>query len=222
MIDFNLGKKSIAFGRSQEVPMPEVADVPAASALHAVSPPDASWSSINLAEAVPGVMTPLCASVWVPASELGLRAPFAAMGVLPADQAVIPEDPSRRITGAFYGRMAVRVDFLCEMGDLIPGQSGEALSRDFFGFVPDDFVSQPSMRRLPWIVARYPRTLLQIAGRIDRLRADTDAWWRTQISRIESLPGEQARSAVDRSGCPLQRNTGRTSGGQRLRYPAAA
>lgn len=64
--------------------MPEVADVPAASALHAVSPPDASWSSINLAEAVPGVMTPLCASVWVPASELGLRAPFAAMGVLPA------------------------------------------------------------------------------------------------------------------------------------------
>jgi pyruvate, water dikinase len=196
MIDFNLGKKSIAFGRSQEVPMPEVADVPAASALHAVSPPDASWSSINLAEAVPGVMTPLCASVWVPASELGLRAPFAAMGVLPADQAGIPEDPRRHITGAFYGRMAVRVDFLCEMGDLIPGQSGEALSRDFFGFVPDDFVSQPSMRRLPWIVTRYPRTLLQIAGRIDRLRADTDAWWRTQISRIESLPGEQTRTLL--------------------------
>jgi hypothetical protein len=35
MIDFNLGKKSVAFGRSQEVPMPEAADVPAASALHA-------------------------------------------------------------------------------------------------------------------------------------------------------------------------------------------
>jgi PEP-utilising enzyme, mobile domain len=30
MIDFNLGKKSVAFGRSQEVPMPEAADVPAA------------------------------------------------------------------------------------------------------------------------------------------------------------------------------------------------
>lgn len=47
--------------------MPEEADAAAASALHAVSPPDASWSSVNLAEAVPGVMTPLCASVWVPA-----------------------------------------------------------------------------------------------------------------------------------------------------------
>ena len=35
MIDFNLGKK-IAFGRSQEVPMPEAAGVPATSALHAL------------------------------------------------------------------------------------------------------------------------------------------------------------------------------------------
>jgi pyruvate, water dikinase len=175
--------------------MPEVADA-AASALHAISPPGASWSSINLAEAVPGVMTPLCASVWVPASELGLRAPFAAMGVLPANEVVIPEDPDQRITGAFYGRMAVRVDFLCEMGDLIPGQSGEALSRDFFGFVPEDFVSRPSSRRLPWIAARYPRTLLQIGRRIDRLRADTDAWWRTQISGIGSLSGEQTRALL--------------------------
>ena len=176
--------------------MPEVADAASASVLHAVSPPGASWSSINLAEAVPGVMTPLCASVWVPASELGLRAPFAAMGVLPAGQTAIPEDPAQRITGAFYGRMAVRVDFLCEMGDLIPGQSGEALSRDFFGFVPPDFVSRPSMRRLPWIVARYPRTLLQIARRIDQLRADTDSWWRTQISDIASLSGEQTRALL--------------------------
>jgi pyruvate,water dikinase len=138
--------------------LPEVADAGAASVLHAQSSPNASWSSINLAEAVPGVMTPLCANVWVPASELGLRAPFAAMGVLPADQAAIPEDPASRITGAFYGRMAVRVDFLCQMGDLIPGQSGEALSRDFFGLVPGNFASRPSMRPLPWIAARYPMT----------------------------------------------------------------
>jgi pyruvate,water dikinase len=173
--------------------VPEAADLAAASTLHAVSPPGASWSSVNLAEALPGVMTPLCASVWVPASELGLRAPFAAMGVLPANQAAIPERHDQRITGAFYGRMAVRVDFLCAMGDLIPGQSGEALSRDFFGFVPDDFVSRPSMRRLPWIAARYPRTLLQIARRIERLRTETCAWWRSAIGMIDSLAGAQVR-----------------------------
>lgn len=156
------------------------------NALHTVSPPNATWSSVNLAEAVPGVMTPLCASVWVPASELGLREPFVAMGALPTGRATIPEDPAERITGAFFGRMAVRVDFLCEMGDLIPGHSGDALARDFFGFVPPDFQSNPSYRRLPFIAARYPRTILTIGRRIDRLRAHTDAWWRSETAAMHA------------------------------------
>ena len=155
-----------------------------ANALHAVSPSEATWSSINLAEAVPGVMSPLCSSVWVPASELGLREPFVAMGALPRDRTDVPDDPAERVTNAFFGRMAVRVDFLCEMGDLIPGQSGEALSRDFFGFVPPHYRSRPSMRRLPFIITRYPRTFVGIGRRVERLRADTDAWWRHEIAAI--------------------------------------
>ncbi len=157
------------------------------NALHAASPPGATWSSINLAEAVPGVMTPLCASVWVPASELGLREPFVAMGALPAKRGIIPSDPFERITNAFFGRMAVRVDFLCEMGDLIPGQSGEALSRDFFGFVPPHFHSKPSARRLPSIISRYPRTVATIGRRIVQLRISTDLWWRRETSRAANL-----------------------------------
>ncbi len=166
------------------------------NALHMASPPDATWSSVNLAEAVPGVMTPLTASVWVPASELGLREPFVGMGALPARRGAIPRDPAERITGAFYGRMAVRVDFLCEMGDLIPGHSGEALARDFFGFVPPDFHSRSSNRRLPFIAARYPRTLLTIGRRIDRLRADTDIWWRQQTSDIPCKDLMRARQSA--------------------------
>ncbi|CDO30917.1 phosphoenolpyruvate-utilizing protein [Mycolicibacterium peregrinum] len=157
------------------------------NALNGVSPANATWSSINLAEAVPGVMTPLCASVWVPASELGLREPFVAMGALPVRRGHIPADPMGRITNAFFGRMAVRVDFLCEMGDLIPGQSGEALARDFFGFVPPDFHSSPSNRRLPFIAARYPRTLLTIGRRIEKLRTETDRWWRREVATMNGL-----------------------------------
>lgn len=181
--------------------------VEAPNTLHAHSPEHASWSSINLAEAVPGVMTPLTASAWVPASELGLRAPFHAMGALPSSRRSIPAEPLERITHAFFGRMAVRVDFLCEMGDLIPGQSGAALSRDFFGFVPPTFQSRPSLRRLPAIIVRYPRTLLGIARRIERLRADTDSWWRRQIARMPALELAEAqvlvREAVERFGTNL-------------------
>lgn len=155
--------------------------------LHATAPPGSSWSSINLAEAVPGVMTPLTASAWVPASEAGLRLPFYAMGVLESARREVPRDPAERITNAFHGRMAVRVDFLCEIGDLVPGQSGEALARDFFGFVPPDHVSRPSLRRVPSILARYPRTFATVARRVEDLRSRTDAWWRTEIARIEDL-----------------------------------
>jgi pyruvate,water dikinase len=157
------------------------------SILHAEAPEGSSWSSINLAEAVPGVMTPLTASVWVPASETGLRLPFYAMGVLEARRRSIPRDPADRITGAFYGRMAVRVDFLCEIGDLVPGQSGEALSRDFFGFVPPNYESRPSLRRVPFILARYPRAFMTIARRIEGLRAATDTWWRASIAALDEL-----------------------------------
>lgn len=164
--------------------------------LNAQSPPDASWSSVNLAEAVPGVMTPLTASVWVPASEMGLRSPFHAMGVLKSSDAGIPDDPLERITGAFFGRMAVRVDFLCHMGDLVPGQSGEALSRDFFGFVPDDFVSSPSMRRLPMIAVRYPRMLATIVRRMRRDRSLIDAWWRRAIATVGDLDEAEVRALL--------------------------
>jgi pyruvate,water dikinase len=166
------------------------------NALHATSPPDATWSSINLAEAVPGVMTPLCASAWVPASELGLRAPFHAMGALVSDLKDIPEIPAERITNAFYGRMAVRVDFLCEMGDLVPGHSGEALARDFFGFVPPDYTSSPSLRRLPFILARYPRTLFSIARTVERSRETTDRWWRREIAAIGSYDLHRTRALM--------------------------
>ncbi|MBJ8344408.1 PEP-utilizing enzyme [Antrihabitans sp. YC2-6] len=141
-------------------------------------------------------MTPLCASAWVPASEIGLRMPFHAMGVLAGNRRQIPADPAERITNAFYGRMAVRVDFLCEIGDLIPGQSGEALSRDFFGFVPPTFVSRPSNRRLPFIVWRYPRTLLRAARDMERLRAETNVWWAAAIVTTPRLTIAQAQRRI--------------------------
>ena len=90
--------------------MLEGGDAAAASALHTVSHAGASLSSISLAEAVPGFMTPLCASVWVPASALRLWAPFAAMGVLPGDQAGIPQAPRRRGTSALHTSDVIRID----------------------------------------------------------------------------------------------------------------
>ncbi len=159
----------------------------AENVLNSRSKPDASWSTINLAEAMPGVATPLGWSFWGPAGELGARAPFLAMGALPASQAVIPDDPEDRVINIFFGRVAGRVDFFCEMGDLIPGVTGEGIARDVFGFVPPNYVSRPSRRRWPVCAAKLPATFLRIPSVMHRTRRDTEAWWRSEIARHGSL-----------------------------------
>ena len=104
--------------------------------IHGTSAPTASWSTVNLSEAVPGPVTPLGWSVWSPAGELGGRVPFYAMGAIPKSLLALPTRPEDRILNVFYGRVALRVDFMCEMGDRVPGTSGEALGNQVFGFVP--------------------------------------------------------------------------------------
>ena len=167
------------------------------NAVHETSPPEASWSSVNLAEAVPGVLTPLCWSLWGPASEVGIRQPFYTMGALTKAELAIPARDEDRVVKAFYGRQALCVDFICRLGDLIPGQSGDALARDVFGFVPDSYVARPSRRRLPVIAARYPVNFVRIPARARALRADTEQWWTRETGQSAGLDlaGAQAQLA---------------------------
>ncbi|HEV7865779.1 MAG TPA: PEP-utilizing enzyme, partial [Acidimicrobiia bacterium] len=107
-----------------------------------------------------------------------------------------------RILNVFYGRVALRVDFMCEMGDLVPGTSGEALGRQVFGFVPESFVSRPSKRRYPVIAAKFPPTFLRVPSLIRRARATTGPWWTAEVARTPTLdlPGARAQlqAGIDR------------------------
>ena len=92
--------------------------------LHQQTRPGSYWSTTNVGEAMPGVMTPLSWSIWGPASELGGRGAFAAMGALETSRAGLTADERELFINIFYGRVAARVDFLAEMGDRLPGTSG--------------------------------------------------------------------------------------------------
>lgn len=157
------------------------------NAIHERSLPDASWSSVNLAEAVPGVMSPLSWGLWGPASERGIRAPFFAMGALTRKKLAVPANDDDRVIKIFFGRQALRMDFICQLGDLIPGQTGVGLATDVFGFVPPGYRSRPSLRRVPFVAVRYPHTFATIAAEVRRLRIRTDAWWRAEIDRSTTL-----------------------------------
>ena len=170
--------------------------------IHGVSAPGASWSTVNLSEAVPGPVTPLGWSVWSPAGELGGRIPFYAMGAIPRAKLGIPERPEDRILNVFYGRVALRVDFMCELGDLVPGTSGEALGNHVFGGVPEGFVSRPSKRRYPVIAVKFPASFVRVPSSIRKARAETEPWWKAEVARTPALdlPGARAQlqAGIDR------------------------
>ncbi|HEV7536022.1 MAG TPA: PEP-utilizing protein mobile subunit, partial [Acidimicrobiia bacterium] len=164
--------------------------------LHSRSAPGASWSTINLSEAMPGVLTPLGWSVWGRAGEASARAPFVAMGALARPEGGIPADPEERAINIFYGRVAARVDFFCAMGDRLPGVTGEGISRDVFGFVPPGFLSRPSRRRWPISLVKFPAAFLGVPPAIRRGRKATETWWRVELPRTASLDLPAARAQL--------------------------
>ncbi|HVW33948.1 MAG TPA: hypothetical protein VHL53_15545, partial [Acidimicrobiia bacterium] len=170
--------------------------------IHGLSEPTASWSTVNLSEAVPGPVTPLGWTVWAEAGELGARVPFYLMGAIPKEMQGVPDRPADRVLNVFFGRVALRVNFMCELGDLVPGTSGEALGRQVFGFVPPDFESRPSKRRYPVIAVKFPVAFFRIPGWIREIRAESEPWWKAEVARTPSLDlagaRAQLRAGIDR------------------------
>jgi phosphohistidine swiveling domain-containing protein len=143
---------------------------------------------------MPGVMTPLSWSIWGPASERGGRGAFVAMGALERARGGVAADQRDLFINIFYGRVAARVDFLAEMGDRLPGTSGQAIAEQFLGTVPEGLRFSPTLKRLPVIAAKLPYSFAVVKRRMvaeDRRVAD---WWPRQLSRTPSLDLAQARA----------------------------
>ena len=164
--------------------------------LHGVADPNSSYTTINLAEAMPGVATPLGWSIWGPPADLAGRAPWAALGAIDESEVTLPSDPSMLTVNVFYGRAATRVNFHCEMGDLVPGTSGTDLARDAFGFVPPGFVSRPATHRHAIVAEKAPIAFAAVPDRVAAARARTQAWVEEALRRIPNLDLDGARSQL--------------------------
>lgn len=160
------------------------------------------WSTSNMGEAVPGVLTPLNWTFWGSVSEHALRRAFVGFGALEKSRIAVPDDPAERIMGVFHGRLAAKVSFLGDMGDRLPGTSGAAVVEQILGSLPPDFIGRPTLRRLPVIAVRFPVAAARAGGRIRRLRPETARWWSARVGEAGSLDLEQARErfmeAIDR------------------------
>jgi pyruvate,water dikinase len=170
--------------------------------LHNYSAPNLHWSTDNLGEAAPGVLTPLGWSLWGSVGERASREALYRLGALDSTERLAPDDPDDRILRIFFGRVAMQVEFLSTLGDRMPGTTGQDVVRGIFGRVPDDIDFRPTTRRYPAVALRFPKAFITGPRAVRALAEDTDAWWRrsTGAAATADLPASTAllQDAADR------------------------
>jgi pyruvate,water dikinase len=159
---------------------------------HPECDPDVAWTSGNVAEAFPGVCTPLGFSFMHAPVELALRAAFRDIGVFTDAQVYRPDRVEQQFWTAFAGRAAANMDQFRALADLTPGTSATAVEQQLFGYVRPGTVDRNSYRRYPAIAVRAPRVVATLAARHDAHFAELRRW------RVATLPGV---AALDREGC---------------------
>src|SRR5882757_6294382 len=116
---------------------------------HRECAPEVAWTSGNVAEAFPGVCTPLGFSFMHGPVELALRAAFRDIGVFTDAQVYLPDRVEEQFWTAFAGRAAANMDQFRALADLTPGTSATAVERQLFGYVRPGTVDRNSYRRYP-------------------------------------------------------------------------
>ena len=168
-------------------------DIRGASPLHERSLPQTAWTTVNAAENIPGVMTPLGASLWLEIVELGLTGAFASFGVLPRSEVRFDERPDKRFGAVFFGRFAGNVDTFRRVSDLTPGGSGADFEEGIFGSVREGVETVSGRRRYPLVAAKAPVVVARLPRDITAQTSELRAWWR----RVTSPVGEH-RPAIER------------------------
>lgn len=154
--------------------------------LHHTTPGGVHWTTVNLGETAPGVLSPLAWTLWGSAGETAIRRAGHNLGVL-EDSELAPRGDDDRYVKAFYGRAAMQVEFLATLGDRMPGTSGADAVRSILGDAPDTIAFAPTRHRWPAIARRLPEVFVRTPGRLHAVAEETEAWWQDAVDRVGGL-----------------------------------
>ncbi|MCK9249512.1 MAG: PEP-utilizing enzyme [Solirubrobacteraceae bacterium] len=166
--------------------------------MHLPTGPRTTWTSVNTAETMPGVMSPLGWSFFLAFGERGTRGSFADLGVLSADEVTIPDHPDDRVSSIFLGRFVANVDTFRRFADRIPGTAGDDFETQIFGSAREG-VGRPTKARWPHIAVRAPASVALLPRRMRSMADETHAWWRRQVTAPVGDGRAQLRLAVERT-----------------------
>jgi hypothetical protein len=123
---------------------------------HGGSEPERYWTTANVGEAVPDILSPMCWSFWGPGLEAGGRRAYHDFGILSRHELDVSSDPDQLLTSYFYGRPAMNMDLLRVLFNAMPGMTADDFERDICGHVREGLPPVPSRRRTAIIAAKAP------------------------------------------------------------------
>ncbi|MBA3743749.1 PEP-utilizing enzyme [Sporichthya sp.] len=168
--------------------MPQVSDPTLGT-----SEPGRYWTTTNLGEAAPDVMSPLDISIWGETAERGWQYSMKAFGVLPSKQQASKNTNDWGLT-IFYGRIALNVDAVRAIVVTLPGVSGDDFERDLGGSVrPDAPPVKGKKSRIPVIMVKAPLTLVRQSKVMHAHYGDVRTWWEREV-----LDNGATAPAIDR------------------------
>ena len=144
--------------------------------------PGRYWTTANVGEAATDVMTPLCWSVWARGNELSALRSWAYFGVVDDDDVCFDDDQNTRITGIFYGRVAMNMDVVVPLMARLPGVTARDFELGMTGTAREglpEYTTDPD--RLAVIAAKSGTAAEEHHDVLTRNIEDTDAWWREVV-----------------------------------------
>jgi pyruvate,water dikinase len=151
--------------------------------------PDRYWTTANIGEATPDVVSALCWSFWGPQAEAAARRAYHAFGILSRHELAVPASTDDLLTGWFFGRPALNVDVLRPLFGSLPGVSADDFERDLCGEVRPGLPEASRRARLPIIVVRGVGALRSTPRRLAELAPRQRAWWEREV-RDRTDPGD--------------------------------
>lgn len=142
------------------------------------------WTRVNIAEACPGVPTPLTWSWFGYGSDVGVSRGWVRMGVLPAWRGERQPRPGDRMVAIHAGHPVLNLGILREIGGSIPGSSAQKVERQLFA-------SDAAIESGPTLWRRYPRVAVKLVPAIVCARREllaqvpeTLQWWAASVAEL--------------------------------------
>ncbi len=143
--------------------------------------PTRFWSTANIGEATPDVLSPMCWSFWGPTMEAGARLAYCDVGILARSETAVPVGADNLMTAHFRGRPAMNLDLLRALFDAMPGTSADDFERDICGEAREGLPPEPKRGRGLAIAAKAPLAMAGTHRKLHALAADQRAWWTAQL-----------------------------------------